>query len=171
MAACPVAMNLPPRPTRGIKALPQLDLRKVNLAPRSWSKSFPKQVTFSMVETYPIEWNNKGYPAQAGNRVRSTYPSQGHGTQLDPSEEYYKAIRRAVELSSELAYGTTVIVGACPKSPRSSVCRVQPTEWLVDTGSGYDLIDLALVMRNADLINTDHQNSTLSTANGECKPA
>ena len=171
MAACPVAMNLPPRPTRGIKALPQLDLRKVSLEPKSWSKSFPKQVTFSMVETYPIEWNNKGYPAQTGNRVRSTYPSQGHGTQLDPSEEYYKAIRRAVELSSELAYGTTVIVGACPKSPRSSVCRVQPTEWLVDTGSGHDLIDLALVMRNADLINTDHQNLTLSTANGECKPA
>ena len=171
MAACPVAVNVLPRPAQGANALPQLDLRKVDLVPKSWSKSFPKQVTFSIVEVYPIEWSNKGFPAKSGNSIRGTYPSEGHGTLLDPSEEYYKAIRRAVELSSELANGTTVIVGACPKSPRSSICKVQPTEWLVDTGSGHDLIDLALVMRNADLINTDHQNLTLSTANGECKPA
>ena len=171
MAACPVAVNVLPRTAQGANALPQLDLRKVDLVPKSWSKSFPKQVTFSIVEIYPIEWSNKGFPAKSGNSIRGTYPSEGHGTLLDPSEEYYKAIRRAVELSSELANGTTVIVGACPKSPRSSICKVQPTEWLVDTGSGHDLIDLALVMRNADLINTDHQNLTLSTANGECKPA
>ena len=40
----------------------------------------------------------------------------------------------------------------------------------MDTGSGHDLVDLALVMQSARIINTDHQNLTLMTANGECRP-
>ena len=50
------------------------------------------------------------------------------------------------------------------------VCKVQPDAWLVDTGSGHDLVDFALVLDSMQLIDTSHQSVVLYTANGECRP-
>ena len=76
-------------------------------------------------------------------------------------------MRRAVELSDELALGTDVVVAVCHMSPRSKVCRVQPDAWPVDTGSGHDLVDFALVLDSAQLIEPANSNILLHTANGE----
>ena len=92
-----------------------------------------------------------------------------HGMSLEIVEECYRALRRAVELSEELALGTDVVVAACQKSPRSKVCRVQPDAWLVDTGSGHDLVDFGLVLDSAQLIEPANSNILLHTANGECR--
>ena len=85
--ACPVAVNALPRFKPSVGALPQLNLRKVDLEPKSWSRKFPKQVTFSMVETYPIEWNNRGISAKSGSATRRADPSREHGTHLDSADE------------------------------------------------------------------------------------
>ena len=95
--------------------------------------------------------------------ARCASSDRPHGTSLDVVEECYRALRRAVELSEELALGTGVVVAACHKSPRSKVCRVQPDAWLVDTGSGHDLVDFALVLDSAQLI------EPANTASGECR--
>ena len=105
--------------------------------------------------------------SKATRRASSDRP---HGTTLDIVEESYRALRRAVELSGELALGSNVVVAACPKSPRSKICKVQPQVWLIDTGSGHDLVDFALVPDSAQLIEPAHSNILLHTAKGECKP-
>ena len=61
-------------------------------------------------------------------------------------------------------------MAACPKSPRSKICKVQPEAWLIDIGSGHDLVDFALVLDSAQLIEPAHSNILLHTANGECRP-
>jgi len=125
--------------------VPQLNSQKGYAVPESCSNPFPKQIAFALVAVYSIGWSNRGTPAGRDRGARRANSNQEHGTHFDPCEEYFKAIR-------ELAIGSTVVVAACPKSPRSSVCRVQPSEWLVDAGPGHDLVDLALVMRCAHLI-------------------
>ena len=105
--------------------------------------------------------------SKAAKRTSSDRP---HGTTLDTVEECYRALGRAVELSEELALGTDVVVAAYPKSPRSKVCKVQPDAWLINTGSGHDLVDFALVLDSAQLIEPASSNILLHTANGECRP-
>ena len=102
--------------------------------------------------------------------TRRSSSDRPHGTSLEIVEECYRALRRAVELSGELALGTDVVVAACQESPRSKVCRVQPDAWLVDTGSGHDLVDCALVLDSAQLIEPANSNIVLHTASGECRP-
>jgi hypothetical protein len=139
--------------------------------PKSVTKQFPRCVHFSHVEVFDIPRVGSSRPvdrmSKATKRSSSDRP---HGTSLDVVEECYRALRRAVELSEELALGTDVVVAACPKSPRSRVCDVQPDAWLIDTGSGHDLVDFALVLGSAQLIETAHKNIVLHTANGECRP-
>ena len=89
---------------------------------------------------------------------------------MDIVEECYRALRGAVELSEELALGTDVVVAACPKSPRSKVCKVQPDAWLIDAGSGHDLVGFALVLDSAQLNEPASSSILLHTANGECRP-
>ena len=82
------------------------------------------------------------------NATRRLFPDRPHGTSLEIVEECYGALRRAAELSDELALGTDVVVGACPKSLTSKVCKV-PDACLVATGSGHDLVDFVLVLDSA----------------------
>ena len=72
-------------------------------------------------------------------------------------------VRRAVGLSGEPAFGSDV-AAACRKSPRSMVCKFQPGAWLIDTGSGHDLVDFALVLGGAQLIEPAHSNILPHTA-------
>ena len=53
--------------------------------------------------------------------------------------------------------------------PLTKICKVQPEAWLIDTGSGHDLVDFALVLDSAQLIEPAHSNILLHTANGECR--
>ena len=105
--------------------------------------------------------------SKAERRASSDRP---HGTTLDAIEECSRALRRAVELSGELALGTDIVVVACPKPPRSKICKVQPEAWLKDTGSDHDLVDLALVLDSAQLIEPANRNILPHTENGECRP-
>ena len=132
---------------------------------------FPRCVRFSHIEVFDIPCvglsKSVNRMSKAAKRAFSDRP---HGTSLGVAEECYRALRRAVELSEELALGTDVVVAACPKSPRSKVCRVQPDAWLIDTGSGHDLVDFALVFDSAQLTEPANSNILLHTANGECRP-
>ena len=138
---------------------------------RGMTRPFPRCVHFSHIEVFDIPRVGLSKPidkmSKATRRLSSDRP---HGTSLEIVEECYRALRHAVELSEELALGTDVVVAACPKSPRSKACRVQPDSWLVDTGSGHDLVDFALVLDSAQLIEPPSSNIVLHTANGECRP-
>ena len=135
------------------------------------TRPFPRCVHFSHIEIFDFPRVGLSKPvnreSKAAKRASSDRP---HGTTLDIVEECYRALRRAVELSEELALGTDVVVAACPKSPRSKVSKVQPDAWLIDTGSGHDLGDFALVLDSAQLIEPANSNILLHTANGECRP-
>ena len=136
------------------------------------TKHFPRCIHFSHIEIFDIPSVGLAKPVDRSSKAtRRSNGARLHGTSLDPIEECYRALRRAVELSDELALGSEVVVAACPRSPRSRVCKVQPDAWLVDTGSGHDLVDFALVLDSMQLIDTSHQNIVLHTANGECRPA
>ena len=116
------------------------------------TRPFPRCVHFSHIEVFDIPRVGLSKPidkmSKATRRLSSDRP---HGTSLEIVEGCYRALRRAVELSEKLAPGTDV-VAACPKSPRSKACRVQSDSWLIDTGSGHDLVDFALVPDSAQLI-------------------
>ena len=148
-----------------------LDQVNVRHHSKGETRPFPRCVHFSHIEVFGIIRvglsRSVDRMSKAARRASSDRP---HGTSLDVVEECYRALRRAVGLSEELALGTDVVVAACPKSPRSKVCRVQPDAWLVDTGSGHDLVDFALVLGSAQLIEPANSNILLHTANGECRP-
>ena len=105
--------------------------------------------------------------SKATRRLSSDRP---RGTSLEIVQECCRALRRAVEPSEKLVLGTDVVVAACPKSPRSKACRVQPDAWLIDTGSGHDLVDFALVPDSAQLIEPANSNIVPRTANSGCRP-
>ena len=60
-----------------------------------------------------------------------------------------------------------------PKSarqPEAWLIEVQLEAWLIDIGSGHHLVDFALVLGSAQLIEPADSNILLHTANGECRP-
>ena len=160
--------------SRVLAASPRVLLNQVvlNHGHHGATRHFPRCVHFSHIETFDIHSIGLAKPVNKVSKdTRRAQSDRPHGTSLDPIEECYRALRRAVELSNELALGTDVVVAACPKSPRSRVCKVQPEAWLVDAGSGHDLVDFALVLDSMQLIDASHQSIVLHTANGECRPA
>ncbi len=78
-----MANDVLPQCRNGDKVVPQLNLRKVEALTKSSSRPFPKQVTFSYVDTYPIEWRNKGVPVSRVGTARYTESDYLHGTRLD----------------------------------------------------------------------------------------
>ena len=154
-------------------ASPPVHLNQVNVQShlKGETRPFPRCIHFSHIEVFDIPRVGLSKPvnriSKATKRASSDRP---HGTTLDIVAECYQALRRAIELSGELALGYDVVVAACPKSPRSKICKVQPEAWLVDIGSGHDLVDFALVLDSAQLIEPAHSNILLHTAYGECRP-
>ena len=53
--------------------------------------------------------------------------------------------------------------------PRLAECN-RTRGYVIDTGSGHDLVDFALVLDSAQLIEPASSNIVLHTANGECRP-
>ena len=138
---------------------------------KGMTRPFPRRVHFSHIEVFDIPRIGLSKPVdKMSTATRRLFSDRPHGTSLEIVEECYRTLRRAVELSEKLALGTDVVVAACPKSPRSKACRVQPDAWLIDTGSGHDLVDFALVPDSAQLIEPASSNIVLHTANGECRP-
>ena len=134
-------LSHPPRPSV-VSSPVHLNQVDVQHHPKGVTRPFPRCIHFSHIEVFDISRVGLSKPvnreSKAAKRASSDRP---HGTTLDIVEECYRALRRAVGLSEELALGTDVVVAACPKSPRSKVCKVQPNSWLIDTGSGHDLVD------------------------------
>ena len=163
-------LSHPPR-SSVVSSPAHLNQVNVNSHLKGETRPFPRCIHFSHIEVFDIPRVGSSMPvnkmSKASRRASSDRP---HGTSLDTVEECYRALRRAVELSEELALGTDVVVAACPKSPRSKVCKVRPEAWLIDTGSGHDLVDFALVLDSAQLIEPANSNILLHTANGECRP-
>ena len=160
-------------PLRHSVASSPVHLNQVHVSHHSkgMTRPFPRCVHFSHIEFFDTPrvglFKSVDKMSKATRRSSSDRP---HGTSLEIVEECYRALRRAVELSEELALGTDAVVAACQKSPRSKVCRVQPDAWLIDTGSGHDLVDFAFVLDSAQLIEPANSNIVLHTANGECMP-
>ena len=171
--AGPVTKSWLSQTPRFSAASPPVRLNQVSVRSRlkGETRLFPRCIHLSHIEVFDIP--RAGLPKPVNRMSKATERASSdrpHGTTLGIVGECYRALRRAVELSGELALGSDVVVAACPKSPRSKICKVQPDAWLIDISSGHDLVDFALVLDNAQMVGAAHSNILLHTANGECRP-
>ena len=122
-----------------------------------------------MVEKIDISAVGKCRPTSVRAAARSRDPRPNHATALNIADAEHRAIESAIRLCHSLTDNADdpTVSGICMADAPS---QCEPSEWMLDSGSGNDLIDFRVVASDADKISVGSSPLVLLTANGETSP-